>query len=124
MDSNSIQEGSLHIASYKQDASRGSDADWSSASVEMQGRRVSTLIGRWEERETNTAKLGTSGRLTVGVFERLLLLGRLGDDLDALAVEDADVLAVAVEHLHRQHKVFALVRVGDEERLGRAIALQ
>lgn len=49
--------------------------------------------------------------LTVSVLERLLLFGRLRDDLDALAEEDADVGAVAVEHAHRQHEVLALVRV-------------
>lgn len=47
--------------------------------------------------------------LTVSVLERLLLFGRLRDDLDALAEEDADVGAVAVQHAHRQHEVLALV---------------
>lgn len=62
-------------------------------------------------------------RLTIGIFERLLFLGRFGDDFDALAVEDADVLAVAVEHLHRQHEVFPFVRVGNEQRFGSTVTL-
>ena len=61
--------------------------------------------------------------LTIGVFERLLLLGRFGNDFDAFAVEDADVLAVAVEHLHRQHEVLPFVRVGDEQRFGSTVTL-
>jgi len=32
-------------------------------------------------------------------------------------------VAIAVEHLHRQHKVLSLVRVGDEKRLGRTVLL-
>ena len=40
------------------------------------------------------------GTLTISIFQRLLFLGRLGDDLDALAVEDSDVLPSPVEHLH------------------------
>ena len=62
--------------------------------------------------------------LTVSVLKRLLLLGGLGDHLDALAEEDSDVGAVAVEHLHRQHEVFALVRVADVQRLSGAEVLQ
>ena len=62
--------------------------------------------------------------ITIGVFERLLLLGRFGDDFDAFAVEDADVLAVAVEHLDRQHEVLPLVRVGDEQRFGSTVTLK
>jgi len=61
--------------------------------------------------------------LTIGILERLLLLGWLRDDFDAFAVENADVVSVAVEHFHREHKVLALVRVGDEKRLGRAVLL-
>ena len=62
--------------------------------------------------------------LTVGVLQRLLLLGGLGDDLDPLAEEDSDVGAVPVEHLHRQHEVLPLVRVRDVQRLGRAEVLR
>lgn len=47
--------------------------------------------------------------LTVCVFEGLFFFGRFGDDLDPLAEEDADVCAVPVEHLHRQHEVLAFV---------------
>lgn len=71
----------------------------------------------------HTKKIKGGGGLTVGIFQRLLLFGRLRNDFDPLAVEHADILAVAVEHFHRQHEMFALVRVGDEERLGRAITL-
>lgn len=70
-----------------------------------------------------TSQKKIKGGLTVGIFQRLLLFGRLRNDFDPLAVEHADILAVAVEHFHRQHEMFALVRVGDEERLGRAITL-
>lgn len=47
--------------------------------------------------------------LTVSILERLLLFGRLRDDLDALAEENADVGAVAVQHAYGQHEVLALV---------------
>lgn len=47
--------------------------------------------------------------LTVCVFEGLFFFGWFGDDLDPLAEEDADVCAVPVEHLHRQHEVLAFV---------------
>lgn len=30
-------------------------------------------------------------------------------------------MAIAVEHFHRQHKVFALIGIGDEQRFGGAI---
>ena len=39
-------------------------------------------------------------------------------------MEDADVLAVAVEHLDGQHEVLPLVRVGDVKRLGGAVVLK
>ena len=38
--------------------------------------------------------------LTVSVLKGLLLFGRLGDDLDALAEEDSDVGAVTIQHAH------------------------
>ena len=38
-------------------------------------------------------------------------------------MEDANVLAVAVKHFHRKHKVFAFVRIGDEKGLCGAITL-
>jgi hypothetical protein len=39
-------------------------------------------------------------------------------------VKDANVLTVAVEHFHRQHEVLPLVRVRDEQSLGRTVALR
>ena len=63
-------------------------------------------------------------QLTVCVLETLLLLRRLRDHFDAFAVEHADVGSVAVEHLEREHEVLPLVRVADEQRLGRAVVLQ
>ena len=62
--------------------------------------------------------------LTVSILQGLLLLGGLGDDLDALAEEDPDVSAVPVEHLHRQHEVLALVRIADVQRLSGAEVLR
>lgn len=62
-------------------------------------------------------------KLTVSVFEGLLLFGGLGDDFDPLAEEDADVSAVAVEHLDRQHEVLSLVGVGYVQGFGCAIIL-
>lgn len=53
----------------------------------------------------------------------MLLFGGLGDDFDPLAEEDADVRAVAVEHLDRQHEVLSLVRVGYVQGFGCAIIL-
>ena len=47
--------------------------------------------------------------LTVCILEGLLLFGGFGDDFDPPAEEDADVGAVAVEHLDRQHEVLSLV---------------
>lgn len=61
---------------------------------------------------------------TVSVFQGLLLFGGLGDDFDPLAEEDADVCAVAVEHLDRQHEVLSLVGVGYVQGFGCAIILQ
>lgn len=46
---------------------------------------------------------------TVSVFQGLLLFGRFRDDFDPLAEEDANVIAIAIEHLHRQHEVFSLI---------------
>jgi hypothetical protein len=74
--------------------------------------------------QSRTGKKIRIKSLTIGVLERLLLLGRFGNDFNPLAVEDADILAVAVKHFHRQHEMLALVRVGNEQRLGRAITLQ
>ena len=39
-------------------------------------------------------------------------------------MEDADVFDVSVKHFQRQHEVFPLVRVGDEQSLGGAVMLQ
>ena len=64
------------------------------------------------------------GELTVCVLETLLLLRRLGDHFDALAVEHADVGSIAVEHLEGQHEMLPLVRVADEKGLRRAVMLQ
>ena len=61
--------------------------------------------------------------LTFRVLKALLLLAGLGDHFDFLGVEDADVGAVSVEHLQVEHEVLALVRVGDEQGLGRAVVL-
>lgn len=76
--------------------------------------------------KTSVAKkhLNVEHKLTVSVFQRLLLLGGLGDYFDPLAEEDADVGAVAVEHLDRQHEVLSLVRVGYVQGFGCAIILQ
>lgn len=63
-------------------------------------------------------------KLTVSVFQGLLLFGGLGDDFDPLAEEDADVRAVAVEHLDRQHEVLSLVGVGYVQGFGCAIILE
>lgn len=62
-------------------------------------------------------------QLTVSVFEGLLLFGGLGDDFDPLAEEDANVCAVAVEHLDGQHEVLSLVGVGYVQGFGCAIIL-
>lgn len=62
-------------------------------------------------------------KLTVSVFEGLLLFGGLGDDFDPLAEEDTDVSAVAVEHLDGQHEVLSLVGVGYVQGFGCAIIL-
>lgn len=62
-------------------------------------------------------------QLTVCVFEGLLLFGWFGDDFDPLAEEDADVRAVTVEHLDRQHEVLSLVGVGYVQGFGCAIIL-
>ena len=48
-------------------------------------------------------------RLTIGILERLLLFGRFRDNLDAFAVKDANVLAIAIEHFDREHEMFPLV---------------
>lgn len=63
-------------------------------------------------------------QLTICVFEGLFLLGGLGDDLDSLAEKEPDVGAVPVQHLHRQHEVFAFIRVADVQRLGCAEVLR
>ena len=52
--------------------------------------------------------------LTIGIFERLLLFGRLRDDLDAFAVKDTNVLAIAIKHFYREHKMLPLVGIGNE----------
>lgn len=65
--------------------------------------------------------IGAAGYAQVGILERLLLLGRLRDDLNALRVEHANVVAIAIEHFHRQHEMLPFVRVGYEERLGRTV---
>lgn len=62
-------------------------------------------------------------KLTVSVFERLLLFGGLGDDFDPLAEEDTNVSAVAIEHLDGQHEVLSLVGVGYVQGFGCAIVL-
>lgn len=67
--------------------------------------------------------LRAAGDAQVCVLQGLLLLGRLRDHLDTLALKHADVVAAAVEHFHREHKVLALVRVGDVESLCRAVLL-
>lgn len=64
-----------------------------------------------------------SDKHTVSVFQGLLLFGGLGDDFDPLAEEDANVGAVAVEHLDGQHEVLSLVRVGYVQGFGCAIVL-
>jgi len=61
--------------------------------------------------------------LTFGVLERLFLLRRFRDDFNAPTGECSDVTTVAVKHAYRQRKVFALVWVGDVQRLSRAVAL-
>lgn len=61
--------------------------------------------------------------LTVSVFEGLFLFGGFGDNFDPLAEEDADVCAVAIEHLDRQHEVLSLVGVGYVQSFGCAIVL-
>lgn len=66
----------------------------------------------------------TLDQLTVGIFEGLFLLGGFGDDLDPFAEEEADVGAVPVQHFHRQHEVFAFIRVADIQRLGCAEVLE
>ena len=45
----------------------------------------------------------------------------IGPHLDSLRLEEAYVVAGAVEHLDGEHEVFALVRVRDEERFGRGV---
>lgn len=67
--------------------------------------------------------LRAAGDAQVGVLQRLLLLRWLRDDFDALGVKHADVVPAAVEHLHAQHEMLALVGVGDEQRFGRAVLL-
>lgn len=67
--------------------------------------------------------VGPAGNAQVRVLQRLFLLGRFRDHLDALRVEDANVLAVAIEHLYGEHEVLPLVRIGDEECLGRTVLL-
>ena len=39
-------------------------------------------------------------------------------------MKDANVFDVSVEHFQRQHEVFPLVRVGDEQGLGGAVVLE
>lgn len=65
--------------------------------------------------------IGAARYAQVGIFQRLLLLRWLRYDFNAFRIEHADVVSIAVEHLHRQHKMFALIRIGNEQRLGRAI---
>lgn len=65
--------------------------------------------------------IGTAGYTQIGILERLLLLGRLRDDLDAFRIEHTNVVAIAIEHFHRQHEMLPLVRVGYEECLGRTV---
>lgn len=93
---------------------------------------VPEAIHTGEEREKSHVRGETihlsffllSFQLTIGVLQGLLLLGGLGDDLDPLAEEEADVGAVAVQHLHRQHEVLPFVRVADVQRLSRAEVLK
>lgn len=63
-------------------------------------------------------------QLTVCIFEGLFLLGGFGDDLDSFAEKEPNVGAVPVQHLHRQHEVFAFIRVADVQRLGCAEVLK
>lgn len=65
--------------------------------------------------------LRPAGDAQVGVLQRLLLLGRLRNNFDALAVEHADVVSRPVEHLHRQHEVLPLVGVGYVQSFGGAV---
>lgn len=67
--------------------------------------------------------IGAAGYAQVGILERLLLLGRLRDDLDAFRIEHTNVVAIAIEHFNRQHEMLPLVRVGYEECLGRTVLL-
>ena len=60
-------------------------------------------------------------KLTIGVLEALFFLGGLGDHFDTFTMEDANISAIAVEHFERQHKVFSLVRIRDEQCFGSAI---
>lgn len=73
---------------------------------------------------TNNWQKTAKHKLTVCVFEGLLLFGGLGDDFDPLAEEDTDVSTVAVEHLDRQHEVLSLVGVGYVQGFGCAIILE
>lgn len=63
-------------------------------------------------------------QLTICIFQRLLLLGGLGDDLDPLAEEDSYVGAVPVQHLHRQHEVLPFIWIADIQRLSGAEVLR
>ena len=62
-------------------------------------------------------------KLTICIFQRLFLLGGLGDDLDAAAIEETYFLPIAIEQLDTQHEVLALVRVGYVQGLGCTVVL-
>lgn len=63
----------------------------------------------------------STGYAEVGIFQRLLLLRRLRNHLYPLRVEQSDVVAIAIEHFHRQHEVLPFVRIRNEQRFRRTI---
>lgn len=65
--------------------------------------------------------IGAARYAQIGIFQRLLLLRWFRYDFNAFRIEHADVVTIAVEHFHREHKMLTLIGIGNEQRLGRAI---
>lgn len=50
----------------------------------------------------------------ISIFQRLFLFRWFRNHFDSLRVEEPYVMPVAVKHLHTQHEVLSLVRVGNK----------